>query len=123
MIPVFYDFTIMVSDFFFSASDEFTGFIAPPLVFKLSYGSNPNCGRAGFCELPGQWWVASLLRPTFLSGALPDDVGLQNTDGFVGSLSIGRRILHRWHLYSGHRGDRQCRTNTADEGCTSSYQR
>jgi uncharacterized protein (TIGR03437 family) len=83
-----YDFTIEVDDFFFTASDEFTGFIATPLVFSCPTVATQTVGVALSVSCP----VSGGTTPYFanvMSGALPDGTNLQNTDGFIGSLSIG----------------------------------
>jgi uncharacterized protein (TIGR03437 family) len=82
-----YDYTIAVTDFFFTASDEFTGFIATPLVFSCPTVATQTVGVAFSVSCP----VSGGTTPYFanvLSGSLPNGMGLQNTDGFVGSLSI-----------------------------------
>jgi uncharacterized protein (TIGR03437 family) len=82
-----YDFTIEADDFFFTATEEFTGFLATPLVFSCPTVATQTVGVAFSVNCP----VSGGTTPYFanvVSGALPDGVNLQNTDGFVGSLLI-----------------------------------
>ncbi len=82
-----YDFTIGVTDFFFGATEEFTGFIATPLVFSCPPPATQTVGVAFSINCPVSGGTPSYFA-NVVSGALPNGVGLQNTDGFVGSLLI-----------------------------------
>ncbi len=83
-----YDFTIMVSDFFFTFSDEFTGFIATPLVFSCAAVATQTVNVAFSVTCPASGGTPPYFAAVN-SGNLPPGMGLQGTDGgFVGSTSI-----------------------------------